>query len=68
MNRINKRKHKIDEMSLFFFLLSILGNQEISAFGKQGEGDSGDHWKVICSNSFWERNQAVRLKHVDTEA
>lgn len=52
---------------LIFLHHCLLGNQEISAFGKNGEGDSGDHWKVICSNTFWERDQAVRLKHVDTE-
>lgn len=25
------------------------GYQEISAYGDNGEGDSGDHWVVVCS-------------------
>ncbi|ORY06823.1 hypothetical protein K493DRAFT_273917 [Basidiobolus meristosporus CBS 931.73] len=40
--------------------------QEISAY--QGE-DSGDHWKVLCSNtqdSSWIRNHDIHLHHVDT--
>jgi len=45
----------------------LSGNQEVSAYGKNGEGDSGDHWRVVCSNTFWERAGTVRLKHVDTD-
>ena len=32
-----------------------------------GEGDTGDHWMVICDDNFWERDEGVMLKHVDTE-
>lgn len=31
-----------------------------------GEGDTGDHWTVICDNEFWERDEEIMLKHVDT--
>lgn len=31
------------------FLSPMSGQQEISAYGDNGEGDSGDHWVVICS-------------------
>uniref|UniRef100_A0A0A9X0D1 Stromal cell-derived factor 2 n=1 Tax=Lygus hesperus TaxID=30085 RepID=A0A0A9X0D1_LYGHE len=42
-------------------------NQEVSAYGSNGEGDSGDHWMVICDGEYWERNEEVMLKHVDTD-
>ena len=43
----------------------ISRNQEISAFDG---GDTGDHWKVQCgkSESFWGRENPIRLQHVDT--
>jgi|UniRef100_A0AC35FXK1 dolichyl-phosphate-mannose--protein O-mannosyl transferase len=40
--------------------------QEVSCFGKDGEGDTGDNWKVICSNEIWTEDEEVKLKHVDT--
>jgi len=49
------------------FSSPLSGNQEISAFGKVGEGDSGDNWKVYCSSTYWPRDTAIRLKHVDTD-
>uniref|UniRef100_A0A915DKR8 MIR domain-containing protein n=1 Tax=Ditylenchus dipsaci TaxID=166011 RepID=A0A915DKR8_9BILA len=43
------------------------GNQEISCFGKEGEGsDTGDHYKVICSGNVWSEDDQVRFKHMDT--
>jgi len=43
------------------------GSQEVSCFGKEGEGsDSGDHYKVICDDNFWQKDAQIRLKHVDT--
>lgn len=45
----------------------LSGNQEVSAFGSEGEGDTGDNWVINCSEDFWERSIPVRLKHVDTE-
>ncbi|XP_015600798.1 stromal cell-derived factor 2 [Cephus cinctus] len=46
----------------------LSGKQEVSAYGNKGEGDSGDHWLVVCENEFWERNEPVMLKHIDTDA
>ncbi|BES89829.1 Stromal cell-derived factor [Nesidiocoris tenuis] len=42
-------------------------NQEVSAYGIDGEGDSGDHWMVVCEGEYWERDEEVMLKHVDTD-
>lgn len=42
--------------------------QEVSAFGENGEGDDLDVWTVQCSGTYWEREDAVRLKHVGTGA
>ncbi|OQR75459.1 stromal cell-derived factor 2-like [Tropilaelaps mercedesae] len=69
-NQVIRVEHLATKKNLHshHFTSPLSGNQEISAYGKDGNGDSGDHWKVICSNSLWERNQAIRLKHVDTEA
>lgn len=33
-----------------------------------GVGDTGDHWKVVCDADFWERDDSVVLKHVDSGA
>lgn len=44
----------------------LSGNQEVSAYGNDGEGDTGDHWYVDCSGDYWERDDDVRLKHADT--
>jgi len=49
------------------FTSPLSGNQEISAFGDNGEGDTGDNWTVVCSGDYWERGTNFRLKHVDTE-
>uniref|UniRef100_A0A0N5ADF9 MIR domain-containing protein n=1 Tax=Syphacia muris TaxID=451379 RepID=A0A0N5ADF9_9BILA len=42
------------------------GNQEISCFGKNDEGDTGDHWALSCETGEWLRGEPVSLKHVDT--
>lgn len=41
--------------------------QEVSAFGENGEGDDLDVWAVQCSGTYWDREDAVRFKHVGTE-
>ncbi|KAI1708237.1 MIR domain-containing protein [Ditylenchus destructor] len=42
-------------------------HQEISCFGKEGEGsDTGDHYKVVCNGDLWNEDDEVRFKHVDT--
>ena len=42
-------------------------NQEVSAFGQNGDGDTGDNWQILCGGTNWEMNSNVRFKHVDTE-
>lgn len=42
-------------------------NQEVSAFGDGGKGDTGDDWLVECSTGFWKRTEPVNFKHVSTE-
>lgn len=34
------------------FSSPLSGNQEISCYGDNGEGDSGDNWMVICSGKI----------------
>ncbi|XP_066465937.1 stromal cell-derived factor 2-like protein 1 [Tiliqua scincoides] len=46
----------------------LSNNQEVSAFGDDGEGDDLDVWTVQCSGSHWDRNDAVRFKHIGTDA
>lgn len=41
-------------------------NQEVSCFGKDEEGDTGDHWILVCNTEEWLRNEPIRLKHEDT--
>ncbi|CAG9853879.1 unnamed protein product [Phyllotreta striolata] len=49
------------------FQSPLSGNQEISCYGDNGEGDSGDNWTVVCSGDSWHRDDSVMLKHVDTD-
>lgn len=50
------------------FSSPLSGNQEISAYGDEsGDGDTGDHWTVVCSGDLWSRDDSVMLKHVDTD-
>lgn len=50
------------------FRAPLSGNQEVSAFGDGGQGDTGDNWEVVCEakESFWMRYKPVAFKHVDT--
>ena len=42
-------------------------NQEVSAFGGgDHDGDEGDNWTVDCSSDYWNRDEAIRLKHTAT--
>jgi len=43
----------------------ITKNQEVSAFGEKKSGDTGDNWQIECRNT-WDRNEKIRLKHIDT--
>ncbi|XP_062520551.1 stromal cell-derived factor 2-like [Corticium candelabrum] len=49
-----------------FFQSPLSNNQEVSAFGENGEGDSGDYWTVQCDDDFWRRDDIIHLKHKDT--
>ncbi|XP_006021586.1 stromal cell-derived factor 2-like protein 1 [Alligator sinensis] len=49
------------------FASPLSNNQEVSAFGDDGEGDDLDIWTVQCSGTYWERDDAVRFKHMGTE-
>jgi dolichyl-phosphate-mannose--protein O-mannosyl transferase len=50
------------------FSSPLSGNQEISCYGNEsGEGDTGDHWQLLCSGESWHRNADVKFKHVDTD-
>jgi len=42
--------------------------QEVSCYGPEGNGDSGDNWKVLPHDGapFWSRNKKVSFQHVDT--
>jgi hypothetical protein len=39
----------------------------VSAFGEGGVGDDGDHWSVICTTKYWNRDDKVRFKHALTK-
>lgn len=63
-------EHLITQRNLHshHFSSPLSGNQEVSAFGDKGEGDTGDNWIVVCNNQYWNRQATVRLKHVDTDS
>lgn len=49
------------------FSSPLSNNQEISAYGDEtGEGDTGDHWEVLCNSDSWQRSSKVQLRHLDT--
>jgi hypothetical protein len=50
------------EIALIVFIFL----KEISCFGKDGDGDTGDHWKVICNGDYWTDDDTVQFKHQDT--
>jgi len=50
------------------FQSPLSGNQEISAFGEEGEGDTGDNWEIVCRGDSWDREETIQFRHVDTGA
>ncbi|XP_061817660.1 stromal cell-derived factor 2 [Nerophis lumbriciformis] len=50
------------------FSSPLSSNQEVSAFGEEGEGDHLDEWSVECGGSVWKRQEAVRFRHKSTDA
>ncbi|XP_041863669.1 stromal cell-derived factor 2 [Melanotaenia boesemani] len=51
-----------------YFASPLSSNQEVSAFGEEGEGDNLDEWTVQCGGSVWKREEAVRFLHKATDA
>nr|XP_056721262.1 stromal cell-derived factor 2 [Euleptes europaea] len=50
------------------FTSPLSGNQEVSAFGEDGEGDFLDDWIVLCSGTFWDQASEVQFQHSSTNA
>lgn len=48
------------------FQSPLTSQQEVSAFGTNGEGDHLDNWTVQCSTNEWKRNGYVSLYHGET--
>lgn len=50
------------------FRAALSGNQEVSCFGDNGSGDTGDNWQVVCDtkDTAWTRYKPVYLRHADT--
>lgn len=49
------------------FTSPLSNNQEVSAYGDDsGEGDTGDHWEVICNDDSWHRDAKIQFRHLDT--
>ncbi len=51
------------------FKSPLSNQQEVSGFGENGRGDTGDNWEVVClakGATHWRREQEARLKHKDT--
>jgi dolichyl-phosphate-mannose--protein O-mannosyl transferase len=47
---------------------AITSQQEITAFGFEGEGDPNDNWQMIClKGNSWLENERVRLIHVNSK-
>lgn len=40
--------------------------QEITGYGEDGTGDTGDDWVVECSGKYWMREKPVRFLNKDT--
>lgn len=45
----------------------LTNQQEVSAYGDNGVGDTGDDWKVeVTTGTHWKRDEVVKFKHADT--
>lgn len=51
--------------SRLFFTILFVTRIFLSLF-LSGEGDTGDVWSVVCDGDYWQRDQAVMIKHRDT--
>merc|ERR1712039_814903 len=41
------------------FSSPLSNSQEVSAFGDDGDGDTGDVWTVVCDTDVWRRDDTV---------
>ncbi|KAJ3588992.1 hypothetical protein NHX12_009842 [Muraenolepis orangiensis] len=64
LTHVNTRRN----LHSHYFASPLSSNQEVSAFGEEGEGDNMDEWIVQCGGSLWSREEAVRFRHRATEA
>lgn len=66
--QILRLEHLVTKRNLHshYFSSPLSGHQEVSAYGENGVGDTGDHWELICSDHEWKRDAHIRLRHVDT--
>ncbi|CAL8266261.1 unnamed protein product [Merluccius merluccius] len=64
LTHVNTRRN----LHSHYFASPLSSNQEVSAFGEEGEGDHLDEWTVQCGGSAWSREEAVRFRHRATEA
>ena len=48
------------------FQSPLSNNFEVSAFGEDGVGDEGDNWIVTCGDTYWEKEDRIRFKHIAT--
>ena len=52
------------------FRAPLSGNQEVSGYGENGEGDTGDNWQITCTKPgaiYWDRGAPITLLHQDTK-
>lgn len=49
------------------FMSPLSNNQEVSAFGENGDGDEGDNWIIECDEKYWRRDESVRIRHEQTK-
>lgn len=63
-------EHAITSKNLHshLFKAPLSGNQEVSGYGDNGFGDTGDNWEIVCDagEEYWKRDSVIQLKHVDT--
>lgn len=52
---------------IFIFRTSLILTIRFTFFFRIGIGDTGDHWKVVCSDDVWLRSDPVKFYHIDTD-
>jgi hypothetical protein len=67
---IIRLEHSVTSKNLHshLFRAPLSGNQEVSGFGDNGSGDTGDNWRVQCEGNekYWQRGASIYFIHVDT--